>query len=254
MCFDPCAVGRPVERLGHDRGEFLFHLSRRIRLEDARVRLDHLGERPVRDALPVGQAPALSPVDELGLAFQHAEELGHQPALADARNSDERDELGRLLLARPLERVSEEVHLLLPSDERRSARPDVDAEARAGLDRLPDADRLRLALRRNSLTRLVRDRLLRRPIRRLVHQDPVHRSRRLKTRRRVHHIARSHPLTLHRTSAERDQRLPGRHRYSNLKLTLLPDPVTNRKRRPNRPLRIVLMRRRRAEQRHHRRR
>ena len=177
------------------------------------MRLDHLGERPVRDAFAVGQAPALTPVDELGLALDHREELGDEPALADARDADERDELGRSLLRAPAgARPRGGSTSLLASDERRSARTWRRRRRSASGPRSPP--------RRGPAPTCPSPRprsrgsyeigCSRRPIRRLVDEDPVHRRRRLKTGRRVHHVARSHALALRRTSAERDQRLPGR--------------------------------------------
>jgi len=47
------------------------------------------------------------PVDEVGLRLDVLEKLGDQTALADARDTDERNELRRVLLPRPLECVDE---------------------------------------------------------------------------------------------------------------------------------------------------
>ncbi len=41
-------------------------------LEDRRMRLDHLAQRPERDSLAVGQRPSLPPVDELGILVHDA--------------------------------------------------------------------------------------------------------------------------------------------------------------------------------------
>src|SRR5207302_6947091 len=104
---------------------------------------------------------ALAPVDEIRFLLERAEELGHEAALADPRNADEGHELGRMLLSRPLERALQELHLLLAPDERRPAcARDVDSVPGAGLDHLPNRNRLRLALGLDGVAQLVGDRLL----------------------------------------------------------------------------------------------
>ena len=61
---------------------------------------------------------------------------------------DERDELRSSLVAGAVEGISQDGELALAADELRPRLVrDVDAEARAAVDRLPDGDRLGLALR-----------------------------------------------------------------------------------------------------------
>ena len=64
-----------------------------IGLEDPRVRLHDLPQRPERDALAVGQAPTLTPGDQVGFVVDVAEEFGDDPALAETWLADDGDEL-----------------------------------------------------------------------------------------------------------------------------------------------------------------
>ena len=75
-------------------------------------------------------------------------QLPDEPALPDARDADERDELHRAA-ARTLERVGQQPQLEVAADERRSVVRHVDAEARARRDSLPGGDRIGLAFRRD---------------------------------------------------------------------------------------------------------
>ncbi len=233
--------------------ELVRRLLRRVGLEDPRLRLDHLGQRPEGDAFAVGQRAALAPVGQLGLALDHLRELVDETALADPGNADEGDELRRSLRAHTFQRAHEHVDLALAADQRSALHlADVDAVARAGLDHLPGGDRLLLALGGDRLALGVVDLLVRGAVRRLVDEDPVDGSRGLQPGRRVHDVARGHALALGRPGAERDERLAGRDRDPNLEVTLLADPVADRERGADRALGVVLVRGRRAEQRHHR--
>ena len=110
---------------------FAIASSSPSRVVDARLRLDHLRERPERDAVAVGAAPALAPGDQLGLRVGDPRQLVHEPALADPRHADQRHELGNALLARTLERVGENRQLSLTADQLRSGvMRDVDPESR----------------------------------------------------------------------------------------------------------------------------
>ena len=183
---------------------------RRVLLEDARLRLDDLAERPQRDAVAVGEAAALAPRDELRVGVDDPGELVDEAALADARDADERHELRRALVARALERISEDAELALAADElgARLVR-DVDAEAGARSDRLPDGDRLGLPLRLDRRRVVVVDACAGRAVRRLVDEDPVDRSGALQARGRVDDVARGHALAGLRV-ARRGGRAPRR--------------------------------------------
>ena len=194
---DPALLVLLRDQLGHAPVELVRRLAIGVRLQDARLGLDHLAERPIAHAVSVGQAPALSPGDQVRHPFDVDEELVHQAALPDARLADQRDELRLGLMSRSIEGVPEERELPLSPDERGvDATGDVDAVAGPRLDRLPGGHGLGLALRLDRLGRPVLDRALRRAVRRLAHEDPVDRRGGLEPGRRVHHVARGHALAL----------------------------------------------------------
>ena len=132
----------------------------------------------------------------LGICVDDARELVDEPALADSGHADERDELWRSLVPGALERAADDVELALAADELRSRLVrDVDAETGAGALRLPDRDRLGLALRLDRARLLVVDDLAGRAVRRLVREDPVHRCRVLEAGGRVDDVTGGHPFT-----------------------------------------------------------
>ena len=74
-------------------------------------------------------------------------------------------------------------------------------------------------------------------------EHPVQRRSRLEPRCGVDDVPGHHRLSLARPSVQRDERFAGVHRDAHLELVaLLRRPVTDRERRSNRPLRIVLVR------------
>ena len=86
------------------------------------MRLHHLAERPEGDALAVWKRTALPPVDELsGSRSTDLGELPDEPALADAGDADERDELNVRSSPGTRERRMQEIELPLPADERSAA-------------------------------------------------------------------------------------------------------------------------------------
>jgi len=110
-----------------------------IGLEDACLRLHHLADRPEGDSLAVRQRAALPPVDDqVGVGVHRLGELPYEPALADARDADERDQLCPPLAQGAREPVREPVELLAAADELGAAPlEDVDAVAGARSERLP---------------------------------------------------------------------------------------------------------------------
>ena len=71
------------------RAQLLARARRRLLLDDPRARAHHLGQRPVRDALAVGQAAALVPPAALLDAVEVLEVLPQQARLAGARLADD---------------------------------------------------------------------------------------------------------------------------------------------------------------------
>ena len=69
---------------------------RRVALENRKLLLEHLAERPVGDAVPVGQTAACSAQRLRRLGAEPLPELTRKPRLADAGVANDREEL-RLL-------------------------------------------------------------------------------------------------------------------------------------------------------------
>ena len=138
--FDARLVARAGERVLDGLVDLRRDVLRRVLLEDAGLRLDDLAERPERDPVAVGEAAALAPGDELGIGLDDALELVDEPALADAGDADQREELRRALVPRPLEGVPDDAELALAADEL-GARlvSGVDAEAGVSAPSPPDA-------------------------------------------------------------------------------------------------------------------
>ena len=119
----------------------------RIVVRDPGGRLDHLGQRPVRDALAVRQRAA----GEDRRALDAGEELADQAALADARLAVDREDVRPAVADRALERVLEQLELGVAADERRGdlrVRADRRARAMAGTRRSDCGTRAARAARR----------------------------------------------------------------------------------------------------------
>ena len=167
-------------------------LCGRVLLDDAHLRLDDLAERPERDAVPVGETASLAPRDELGLGIDDPLELVHEAALTDPGNAYKGQEVRCALIAGARKRIADEPKLARAPDELRARLVGhVDAEPRMGGPRLPDRDRLRLALRIDRLGRRVVDRGARRPVCHLVDENAVDRRRRLQARGGVDDVTRT---------------------------------------------------------------
>ncbi len=250
----------PLGLLGRDSG---LQLPRRdlcrVRLEDARLRLDDLAQRPEGDPLPVGQAAPLPPADDAGLRVEVGSELGDQPALAHPRLADDRDQLHRALLRRPLKRPDQKRLLQLATDERRfELAADVATEAGASRPRPPKRQRLRLPLHRHRLKRLVLEHAARRPVGLLPDRHPVHRRRTLDSSGRIDDVTGDHPFALLRAGGQRHHRLARVDPHPHLQVEIgiglvqLLDRLQNPQPSPHRPLGVVLMRHRSPAHGHHR--
>ena len=106
---EPGQLGRRRRRLGVERGEDRVALRALCRL------LESLAERPVRDAVPVGEAATPERRDTL----RTPRELGGQPRLADARRTDDDGGSDRLVVDGSLQHLAESCKLALAADERR---------------------------------------------------------------------------------------------------------------------------------------
>jgi hypothetical protein len=156
----------PLALVGHVALDGLVQPGARgagvLLLEDARTRAHHLGERPVADALAVGQAAALVPAEDLLQAVDVLEVLPQQARLARARVADDRDEARRALRDARLPGRDDVVQLLVAADERRLQPGAAARSAHAGhhAQRRPGADGLVAALDLVAARVLVGDRRL----------------------------------------------------------------------------------------------
>ncbi len=252
MGLDPAGITLLGDRRVDRGSELRDRVGFAVALVDARLRLDHLGERPERHAVAVGKAPALPPGDQLGRRVGDPRQLVHEPALADPRNADQRHELGNALLVRPLERVGEDRQLSLAPDQLRPCvMSDVDPESRPRRGGAPHRDRLRLPFRLDRGRLLVLHGVAGGPLGRLAHQDPVHGGGGLEPSGGVDDVAGCHALAALGLCVEPDERLARGDPDPQLE-TFLEREVVNGERRPHGPLGIVFVRDRCAEQRHNR--
>ena len=128
---------------------------------------------------------------------------------------------------------------------------DVGSEPGAGLNRLPDLHRLRLAFGVDRRRLAVLDHAGGRVVGRLLDEDPVHRRGVLQPGGGVDDVSRDQPTLGAGARLERDEDLARVDGDPDLELLFLADPVADREGRPNRALGIVLVRDRGAEDRHH---
>ena len=254
---DPPGLHLVVDDRGHGGAELLGGGVGSVRLEDARLCLHHLAERPEADALPVGERASLAPVANRGrVLVERRPQLEEQAALPDPRRADERHELRRPLTLRARDSVTEELELVGPAHQLRAAlEGDVDAEPRPWRDHFPDRHGLGLALGVHGLGVAVLDHGRGGAVGGLVHEDPVHGGGRLEPGARVHHVARGHALALVRPSRERDHRFARGHADADVEAEArvggveLAECIAGGERRPDGALGIVLMGERGAEER-----
>ena len=129
---------------------------RAVGLEDARLGLDDLGERPEREPGAVRQAPPLAPDDRLRALRREALELDEQAGLADTRVADERHCLERPVGASSVEHVSQVREVVVAAEDGRlGAASQLALGSGHERERLPRVDGDALALRHHGLERLV---------------------------------------------------------------------------------------------------
>ena len=249
---DPGGVLLVGDGCGDGSLELFRHRVLAVFVMNACLRLDHLCERPEGDAVSVREAAPLTPGDQLGVGVDDPRQLVHEAALAHPRHGDEGDELRDPLVAGAFERVAEHRELTVAADELdECVMRDVDTEARAGRNHLPDPNRLRFALRVDRGCVAILDRPACRAVGRLVGEDAVDRGCALEARACVDDVARRHPLALGRARVECDQRLTGRDPDPKLE-PVLHREVANCERGADRALGIVLVSGGCSEQRHDR--
>ena len=176
-------------------------------LGDSGPHAHHLGERPVRDAVAVGETAAAMPVDVAHQPVDVALELRREPRLADPGDPENRDEPRPALVARGVEEILDQAQLPLPAHKRR-LETGCAALAAARRDHprgSPERHRLRLALELVRARVLVGDRGLARAPGALSDEHGAGRRGRLHPRGRVDQVSGDHALAL---GADRDCGLP----------------------------------------------
>ncbi len=241
----------PVELGGSLRGA--------VRLEDAGVGLDDLAEGPERDAVSVRQTAPLAPAHQARALLDVGEQLAAEAALADAGLADDRDQLTRALAGSALEAGDQRRLVGVPADQRGGERAgDVGSEPRPRLKRLPEEQRLRLALDRNPLERREIEHAVGRSKGRLRDRHGVDRRGGLHAGRGIHDVAGDERLAELGPRLQRDHRFPGVHADPHLQrrlrvlLVQLRDLFEDPEPGAHGPLGVVLVRDRRTEHRHHR--
>ena len=116
---DEAALVRVGDVLLDDRGELGERRARLLVLDDPRAHPDHVRERPVGDALAVGEAAAAVPVRDLDDPVEVLVELPAEPRLADPGDPGDRDEVRLALVGAGVEELLDLAQLTVAADERR---------------------------------------------------------------------------------------------------------------------------------------
>src|SRR6266508_2866421 len=101
------------------RAQLLQRGRRVVVLGDRAAHANHVRQRPVRNALAVGETAAAMPVDRVRDAVEVLVELPHQAGLADAGDARHGDEVRLSLLGANVEEILDLPELAVPADERR---------------------------------------------------------------------------------------------------------------------------------------
>ena len=123
VALDPRPLGLVGEEVSDSRSDLRNGLFGPVALEYARLSFHDLGEAPEGRSLAVRERATLPPDDELRIGVDHLEELAHETRLSDPWHADDGDELRLETRSRPSQSTDQDVQLVVPSDERRSARP-----------------------------------------------------------------------------------------------------------------------------------
>ncbi len=174
----------------------------RVAVEDARVPLGRLAQRPVRDPFSVREAPALEEV-RIGQPF---DELRDEPGLPDPGVAVDRHQLRRAFARDARGERAEHDELLLSADHlrRQTVDPPRPGE-RDDRSRLPGGERRVLPLRRRGAQVHVADGAPGRSLRPLPDEHLAGLGALLEPRRDVDRVAAHHQL------APRDRLAPGHH-------------------------------------------
>jgi hypothetical protein len=226
-----------------------------VQLQQADTAADHLGKGPEADPFAVGGRAALVPEHVHGDAVDVFQEFPSQPALADPRLADDREQSWPLLPRRRVEQVLDQAHLGITAHEWRFELVGAADAATLGHDAQGPVggDRADLALQLLLAHRLEHDRALGALASRLADDHRPWRGYRLQPGSSVDQVTCDHPLV---RSADGHCGLPCQDAGTRHQGGAVSPEVTNRvdefQRRPNRSLCVILVRDRRAPHRHHR--
>ena len=147
---------------------------------------------------------------DLGKAVEILVELPGQAGLADAGDAHDRDQVGLPVVGAREEQLLDGPQLAIAPDERRLQPLGLQGSARSGdhPNRAPERDGFDLALELVGSGIFVHDDRVGGPLRGLPHEHGPRLGDRLDARRRVHKIARDHPLSL---GPDRHRGLPRQH-------------------------------------------
>ena len=116
---DERAIVGVEQMLVERRVQLLQRRGGLVVLGDPAAHAHHVGERPVRDAVAVGEAAAAMPVDDLLDPVEVLVELPGEARLADAGDAGHRHELRTLLVGGRVEELLDLPELAVAADERR---------------------------------------------------------------------------------------------------------------------------------------
>ena len=138
-------AGRRERRLGGRRRRASARRSAESVSSTLRVRLEHLGQRPVADAVAVGEAAAAHDVRRRRRGLEPREQLADEAALADAGLAVERHEMRAPLVDDAPVGRGQQLELALAADERRARARERALGDRLLGEQLDGAQRLGLA-------------------------------------------------------------------------------------------------------------
>ena len=224
-----------------------------IVIRDVALLLQHLQQRPVRQPFAVGGTAAAQDMGRRVVMRKALQKLLHQPGFADAGRGDHRDQVRVPALHHAAIQCLQKLHLLVAADHLRLEPP------RGGLvGEADDAEpgprpKLRAFHQRQHL---VGDGVARGLACAFVHHDPVWGGLGLQARGEVDDLAGDHELSGRGRQQVGDDFARGdgdAEVQVGLQIRVQADhPALHGQGRPQRPLRVVLVRRRHPEDSHHR--
>ena len=201
-----------------DRGAQLLAGARRLFvLDDPGAPANHVGQRPERNAVAVREAASGVPPDVAGQPVDVFLELPGEARLSDTADPDDGDEMRPAVFRGGVVELLDEPQFAIASHERRLETAGLrrSTDEADDPDRLPELDRLGLALERVAARVLEDDGGFVETLRRLSDEDGSGIGRRLDPGCGVDEVAGDHALAL---GAERDRRFAREHTGTRAKL------------------------------------